>query len=58
MNFLDNMKGQKHPDNMNRKEMIQKIKSFKDHKDAASWWLKYACSKVSKSAFNKARYGE
>lgn len=44
----------KHPDNMTRKEKLQRIASFPSDKEAMSWWLKHA-AKISKKAFYEAR---
>jgi len=42
----------KHPDNMTRKEKLQKIASLRGS-DAAAWWLRHA-PEVSRKAFNEA----
>ena len=54
MTWLNNQ-GVTHPDNMSRKEKLQMIASFEDHRDASRWWLRHAAGQVSKKAFNEAR---
>lgn len=54
MTWLNNQ-GMTHPDDMKRKEKLQMIASFENHREAAIWWLRHATRQVSKKAFNQAR---
>lgn len=46
--------GFKHPDNMTKKDHMSMISSLPE-KEAFSWWMKYALSKVSRKSYEKAR---
>ena len=55
MSWLDYASGCKSPDKMTRKELLVCIRAFDDFREAESFWLKFAITKVSKKAFMSAR---
>ena len=44
----------KHPDNMTRKEKLQRIASFATTQEATTFWLTHA-ARISRKAFIEAR---